>query len=144
MKPVSIALVFMLIGLYRLSAAQVVSKDSITALQTQNQELRQAQRINKLRIELSNLQNQLHEQILRSRQSQQDARESAAQNAIIAESFASEPESKKLARRARKSARRAARDVRTSARADKKLSRIRRLIESRQDELDRLHQPTGK
>ena len=112
------------------SMAQVVSKDSLNMLKEQKANLEVSKKLNDRKMELAKLENELEGATRDAEKTAEQAQRSADDNQKNADKLGSDPQDKKLARRAGNSASSARKDAKRARKASDHLEDLRKDIES--------------
>lgn len=110
--------------------AQVVSKDSLNILKEQKETLEVSKKLNERKMELAKLENELDGAMREVEKTAEQAQRSADDNQKNAEKLGSDPQDKKLARRAGNSASSARKDAKRARKASDHLDDLKKDIES--------------
>jgi peptidoglycan hydrolase CwlO-like protein len=111
-------------------SAQVVSKDSIAALNQQKNLIAANKKLNDRKIELASLENQITEKTRKVEQTAERAQRSADENRKSADKLSDDPQNKKYSRRAQKAAKKARKDAKSARKAVSSLESLKKDIES--------------
>ncbi|MCF0050680.1 hypothetical protein MUK70_06705 [Dyadobacter chenwenxiniae] len=111
-------------------AAQVVSKDSLNMLKEQKENIEISKKLNERKLELAKLENELESATREVEKTAEQAQRSADDNQKNAERLGSDPQDKKLARRAGNSASGARKDAKRARKASDHLDDLKKDIES--------------
>lgn len=112
------------------SASQVVSKDSIDALNRRKDILELENTVNDQKLKLAALENSVVSRQGNRESAQNEAQKSADLNVEIASKLSSDPDNKKLARQAKKAAKSAKKCARRLRNATDELERLQKEIQS--------------
>lgn len=110
--------------------AQVVSKDSLNMLKEQKASIEVSKKLNERKTELAKLENELDGATREVEKTAEQAQRSADDNQKNAEKLGSDPQDKKLARRAGNSASGARKDAKRARKAADHLDDLKKDIES--------------
>lgn len=112
------------------ASAQVVSKDSLAALNNQKKVLALNKKLNDNKIELAELENKLPKAAQDAETTAGQAKKSVEENRLAAEKLGSDPQDKALSKKASKAASAASRDAKRARKASDSLEKLKRTINS--------------
>lgn len=116
-------------------SAQVVSQDSLKALNDQKKVLALNKRLNDSKIELAKLENQIPHAVDETASTAERAQRSAEENKVAAGKLSTDPQDKQLARKASKAASAASRDAKRARKAADNLAKLRRNVDSLREKI---------
>jgi chromosome segregation ATPase len=130
MKSLKCLLTILLAASFSLTCFSQVSSDSINLLKQQKQSLELSSKINEKKLKLAKLENDIDSKNRAIETTAEDARKTAAESADAAARLPSDPQNKKLGKKAKKAARDAEKAAKKARNAVDDLASLRKEIES--------------